>query len=180
MLFRASGPVARSSGIRLDNRLSNNCFYGYYNNISLRSYVSTHGDSFDRFILRVREMFESSRIISNMLAELYNSNTTACYNMCAYNNTSRSNMVSIINLFRLVNGDFFVQSAIVYSCVESGKGEFGIHLVTNEGSKPYRIHVRSPAYMHLQLLGIIGTGHHVADLATLLGSLDIVFGEVDR
>jgi len=180
LLYNVSGPLARASGLLCDERLSKNIKYGVYSLITLNQYIGYHGDSFDRFLIRMRELFESTRIIFRVLGEY-----TLQYNNFSgvtlrFGSDPKFKVESLINLFKLVGNNYNLITGILCGYIESGKGNFGITLITNSTNKPYRLYIRSPAYAHLQLLPIIGTGHCLADLATLLGSIDIVFGEVDR
>nr|Q5DUX5.1 RecName: Full=NADH-ubiquinone oxidoreductase 49 kDa subunit; AltName: Full=NADH dehydrogenase subunit 7 [Nyctotherus ovalis]CAI38863.1 NADH dehydrogenase subunit 7 [Nyctotherus ovalis] len=175
-----SGPVARSTGLQLDMRSGENYQYGYYASLTLRIFLGISGDSFDRFIIRLRELFESTRLIYNSLIELSAYINISVYNMCSYSNNPHLKIESLIELFRYSLGEYLLNISLVSGFVESGKGIFGIMLAANNTNRPYRLYIRSPAYMHLQLLPKLGAGHHIADLATLLGSIDVVFGEVDR
>lgn len=184
-LFGATGPVLRSTGVLYDVRLCKHTLYGFYSNLSVRSYVGLHGDSFDRFLIRARELFESLSIIYKCISEFtyYSSNHSINYHCVltkAHGKTPKTKLESLIRLFRHVNADYSCRTGLVYRCVESGKGEFGITLVSNNSNKPHRLAIRSPAYAHLQLLNLISNGHQFADIATLIGSLDVVFGEIDR
>lgn len=173
----ATGPVARSAGLFLDVRHCGSIYYGIYNTTTVVTYMGMHGDSFDRFIIRVRELFEASRIIHSALSEL--SGVCSIYTLTL--NSSRSTRVeNLINLFASASENTLTRSLITRGTVESGKGEFSIVTVLAGGGRPYRVHIRSPAYTHLQLMPTLLVGHHLADVATLLGTLDIVFGEVDR
>jgi NADH-quinone oxidoreductase subunit D len=99
----------------------------------------------------------------------------------SYNYKNQYNsMESLIKHFKFWSEGFVVDSNIVYKGIESPKGEFGVTLISNNSEKPYKCKVRSPAYHHLQLLPKIAKGHFLADLATLIGTIDIVFGEIDR
>jgi NADH-quinone oxidoreductase subunit D len=174
----ASGPVGRGSSLCVDIRTAAPIYYGIYSTINFTSYLGTHGDSFDRFLIRLRELFESTRIIFLVLSEF--NDIKDMLTITSYNTEPKLKIESLVKLFKLVNSYYILDTAILYGTVESGKGSFTISIVANNTDKPYRVYIRSPAYAHLQLLSIIGSGHCLADLATLLGSLDIVFGEVDR
>lgn len=172
--FCLSGPVARSAGVLLDLRLAVSSDYGSYSNHKVVSFFGTHGDSYCRYLLRLRELFESTRIIYGILPQL--SEQTYCITSVA--KTTQSSIEQLIRLFAIGTHDVTTDSNT--SFVEAGKGIFGITITTNNNSVPYRVGIHSPAYKHLQALGALLSGHQIADIATLLGTLDIVFGEVDR
>ena len=195
----ASGVVARSSGIKSDLRMKAETLYGYYWYISLKSFVGFVGDSFDRFLIRIRELLESTFIInqiSNRLFDVFEHRsvlykqqlsfasfigTVSKYYSLKYTNHSKnSSMEFLIEHFKYYSEGIRVPSGFVYKSVEAPKGEFGVSLVSDGTSKPFRCKIRSPAYHHLQLMMRLIKGHYFADMITVLGSVDIVFGEVDR
>jgi len=173
-----SGVIARSGGVLYDVRLYAMYGYGLYNCINIRYYLGIYGDSYDRFLIRVRELFESSRIILQVVTEYFTYNRITLLNSSRY--TYNTKVEYMINLFRRVECNIDLIEYVGCGSVESGKGLFQVTLITNNSNKPYRIYIRSPAYMHLQLLPMLCSGLQLADIATLLGTLDIVFGEVDR
>jgi len=173
-----SGVICRSCGIFYDIRCNNLYGYGIYNNLNFTTFLGILGDSYDRFIQRIRELFESARIILITLTNLQINNGIYTTTLQKYNKGSK--LESIILLFNRASGMYNINVGCFYGTVESGKGAFQVTLITNNTNKPYRIYIRSPAYMHLQLLPLLCSGLQLADVSTLLGTLDIVFGEVDR
>lgn len=202
--YGLTGVMARSVGIKRDLRLSKLETYANYYNLNFRSYVGQHGDSYDRFLIRMNEMSESINIINQSIQKLtkfkhlHNSVTNSNKqnleilphfllnytkkNQWLQNNykNSYNSMESLIKHFKYWSEGFNVNSNNVYKAVESPKGEFGVNLISDNSEKPYKCKVRSPAYHHLQLIPKISKGHFLADLVTLIGTVDIVFGEIDR
>lgn len=187
-LFGTSGVVARSSGFRKDLRLLKSLTYSYYWFLKFKSFVGRTGDSFDRFIIRIREMLESVYIIYQLVPLLINffssSTNLSEYSFITskslnYFNKSNS-MESLIEHFKYYSEGIVLPSNHAYASVEAPKGEFGVSLVSNSSPKPFRCKIRTPAYHHLQIMSLLNQGHQFADMITILGSQDIVFGEVDR
>jgi len=187
-LYGTSGVVARSSGFRKDLRLLKSLTYSYYWFLKFKSFIGRTGDSFDRFIIRIREMLESVYIIYQLVPLLINlfhdnSNLTE-YNFInnkSLNYFNKANsMESLIEHFKYYSEGLVLQSNHAYASVEAPKGEFGVSLVSNSTPKPFRCKIRTPAYHHLQIMSLLNQGHQFADMITILGSQDIVFGEVDR
>lgn len=193
--FNASGVVLRSTGFKKDLRLIKNESYSFYWFIKFNSFIGKRGDCYDRFLIRIREMYESINIIfqviNNVLLNTSTSNScddiyalyTFIYNneVCKYNKLTKYNsMESLINHFKMYSEGLEVPSGFTYKSVESPKGEFGVSLLSDGSSTPYRCKFKSPAYTHLNLVPKLIQGHMFADMITLLGSQDIVFGEIDR
>ena len=196
--YAASGPIIRSAGIRKDIRFMRNETYASYWFYSFNSYLGTRGDSFDRFLIRVREMYESVNIVFQVLSNLSNedfdnSNKTIdieshefftfLYDVKKKQIFKRSrynSMESLINHFKHYSEGMKVPKGFTYNSVEAPKGEFGIALISDGTSKPYRCKIRTPAYHHMHMMTRMCQGHYLADLVTVLGSQDIVFGDVDR
>lgn len=199
-LFAASGVVLRSSGLKKDLRLLKNTSYAYYWYLTFRSFLGKTGDCYDRFIIRIREMLESIfiiyQIIPNFLA-IFNSNNThnGVYsnsisnfiglknstNFSPLNNNKKSkSMESLIEHFKYYSEGLKVPAGLSYKAVEAPKGEFGVTLLSDGSTKPYRCKIRTPAYHHLHYMSYQIKNHYFADMITILGSQDIVFGEVDR
>lgn len=190
----ASGVVLRSLGFKKDLRLLKSTFYSYYWYISLSSYLGKIGDCFDRFLIRIREMFESIYIIYQLLPNFLNltqsaevSNQFAFYSFVSPKsggsvnfNSKNTSMESLIEHFKSYSEGVKVNSGVSYRSVEAPKGEFGVTIVSDGSNQPYRCKVRTPAYHHLQIMSKMIQGHLFADAITILGSQDIVFGEVDR
>lgn len=176
--------------------------YAYYWFLNIQGYLGKRGDSYDRFLIRLREMYESVSIIFQLLTNLTlltSPNTTSNFtgvknkdffsflNTPSTGNFSKLNqnskyvsMESLINHFKSYSEGIQVPQGFTYNAVEAPKGEFGVSIVSDGGSKPYRCKIRTPAYHHMQIMSRMSQGHYFADLVTVLGSLDIVFGDVDR
>lgn len=194
--YGLTGVMARSTGIKKDIRLDNNETYANYYYLNFRSYIGQKGDSYDRFLIRMNEMVESLNLINQVISKITKhksniySNRLNPHNLLKYiypKSLNRFNykneyntMEQLINHFKYWSEGFTVKTGLVYKAVESPKGEFGVILVSDGTNIPYRCKVRSPAYHHLQVLPKIGKGHFLADLVTLMGTIDIVFGEIDR
>jgi len=195
--YGLTGVMARCTGLKRDIRLDAMETYANYYYLNFRSFTGQHGDCYDRFLIRMNEMSESLLIINQVINKLSvkkqtknkQTNTAAhfllknldpqSYNLHNYKSEYTS-MENLINHFKYWTEGFPVQAGWTYRAVESPKGEFGVSLTSDNSATPYRCKVRSPAYHHLQVLPIIAKGHFLADLVTLLGTIDIVFGEVDR
>jgi NADH:ubiquinone oxidoreductase subunit D len=196
--YGLTGVMSRSTGIKRDLRLDKMETYANYYYLNFRSYVGQHGDSYDRFLIRMNEMTESLNIINQVIGKLTkfkknnkktNSNINPhalikylypkSWNQSNYKSEYTS-MEQLINHFKYWSEGFTVNSGFTYRAVESPKGEFGVSLISDSTNIPYKCKVRSPAYHHLQVLPKISKGHFLADLVTLMGTIDIVFGEIDR
>lgn len=192
----ATGPVLRGTGVRKDIRFSKSDTYSYYWFLSIQGYLGKRGDSYDRFLIRLREMYESVNIIFQLLTNLtsfsktttnssanffsfFNSLSPTEFNKLG-RNSKYTSMESLINHFKLYSDGLTVPKGFTYNAVEAPKGEFGTSLISDGTSKPYRCKIRTPAYHHMQIMSRMSQGHYFADLVTVLGSLDIVFGDVDR
>lgn len=200
--FGVTGPVIRSIGLKKDVRFSRSETYAHYWFLSIQGYLGKRGDSYDRFLIRVREMYESVNIVFQILANLTNLNNIGIksknFNSSKINffsffdflysqkykklnyNTKYTSMESLINHFKYYSEGIKVPKGFVYRAVEAPKGEFGVSLISDGSSLPYRCKIRTPAYHHMQVMPRMVQGHFFADLVTVLGSQDIVFGDVDR
>jgi len=167
----------------------------------MQSYLGKRGDSYDRFLIRIREMYESVNIIFQILTNLTNLTIknnnikkinekinffsffdflyTQKYKKLNYN-TKYNSMESLINHFKLYSQGIKVSKGFIYKSIEAPKGEFGVSLISDGTTNPYRCKIRTPAYHHIQIMPRLVQGHFFADLVTVLGSQDIVFGDVDR
>lgn len=184
-----TGVMLRCTGVQRDVRLDTFETYANYSELGFKSFYSRKGDSYDRYLLRLYEMFESLNIIETMLLKLidvkiHRINKNNILQYVNNNNysfiTNFTSMEQTIRHFKYWSEGFVVKNGVVFANVESGKGEFGITLIADNTNKPYRCKVRSPAYHHLQILPKIVKKHMLADLVTLMGTIDIVFGEIDR
>lgn len=189
LAYGLTGVMLRCVGVKRDIRLDVNETYANYYHLDFKSYYSSNGDSYDRYLLRMSEMFESLHIINQLLPKLATQkkermNKREFFNYHNFSEysfvTNFTSMEQTIRHFKYWSEGFIVPNGVTYACVESPKGEFGVTLVANDTNKPYRCKVRSPAYHHLQILPKLVKGHMLADLVTLMGTVDIVFGEIDR
>ena len=177
--YSLTGVLARSSGLKRDIR--NNIFLNYNNYffINFKSFFSKSGDSYSRFILRLLEVNESLNIINQNINSVGN-NITLSKDIALSVFNKNTNMESMIEHFKYWSSGFKVTNNIFYKPIESSKGEFGVTLLTNSSNKPYRCKVRSPSFFNLLTLITLSKSLVLADLVTLIGTIDIVFGEVDR
>ena len=190
--FGLTGVMSRSVGIKRDLRLSKMETYSNYYYLNFRSFIGNHGDSYDRFLIRMNEMAESLNICTQVInkiknKELININLKKInFNKHLLNDyiknkeNNYTHMEDLIKHFKKWSDGFNIKPNWAYKAVESPKGEFGVSLISDNSNKPYRCKVRSPSYNNLQLLPTISKGHFLADLVSLIGTIDIVFGEIDR
>lgn len=180
--YGSSGIMSRCVGLKRDVRLNQNTTYNDYFFLNCRSFVSSEGDSFVRYLLRAYEMVESLGIV-NQASSLFLKNKNSLQHKQTvfdrYQNIENI-MECTIKHFKQWSEGYKVTENSIYQPVESPKGEFGVYLFSDSTNKPYRCKIRSPAYHHLQLLPHLTQGLKLADLVTLIGTIDIVFGEIDR
>lgn len=177
-----SGVMVRGSGIAWD--LRRNQPYECYDELEFDIPLGKNGDCYDRYLCRMEEMRQSVRIMRQCCAKL---GTTPGPVMTDNNKVvpprraeMKRSMEALIHHFKLYTEGFHVPAGEVYTCVEAPKGEFGVYLVADGSNKPYRCKIRAPGFHHLQSMDWMNRGHMLADVSAILGSLDIVFGEVDR
>jgi NADH-quinone oxidoreductase subunit D len=179
-----SGPLVRSCGAAWDLRKAQP--YSLYEEMEFDIPVGMNGDNYDRQVIRMEEMRQSVRIMRQCLAKLRAPDgqgpvTTLDGKVAPPSRKDmKRSMEALIHHFKLYTEGFHVPAGEVYVAVEAPKGEFGVYLVSDGTNKPYRCKVRAPGYAHLQGMDFMCRGHMLADVAGILGSLDIVFGEVDR
>lgn len=175
-----SGVMLRGSGLMWDLRKNNS--YECYDNLEFKIPVGYIGDCYDRFLIRVEEMRQSVYIIYQCL----NNIDVGLYKIDDYKYTSplkslmKYNMEALIHHFKYFSEGFSIPFNMCYTAVEAPKGEFGVFLVSNNTNKPYRCHIKAPGFLHLQGLNMMSKHHLLADVVTIIGTQDIVFGEVDR
>ena len=175
-----SGVMLRGSGIAWDLRKSQP--YDSYNTINFNVPVGTNGDCYDRYLIRVNEMRESLKIIHQCLNKM----PEGPIKLDDHKVTSPSrvhikqSMESLIHHFKLHTEGIVVPVGETYTATEAPKGEFGIYLISNGTNRPYRCKIKAPGFGHLQALDFMAKGHMIADVVTIIGTQDIVFGEVDR
>ncbi len=177
-----SGPMLRGSGVAWDLRKTQP--YEIYDQLDFDIPVGVTGDCYDRYLVRMEEMKQSNRIIKQCVDWLRVNPgpvITDNHKIAPPNRESmKSNMEELIHHFKLFTEGFSVPEGEAYATIEHPKGEFGIYMVSDGANKPYRMKIRPPAFVHLAALGEMGKGHMIGDAVAIIGSLDIVFGEVDR
>ena len=177
-----TGPMLRGSGIAWDLRKKQP--YEVYDLMDFDIPIGTNGDCYDRYLVRVQEMRESNRIIRQCVEWLRNNPGPVMIDNHKVAPPSRvamkTNMEELIHHFKLFTEGFHVPAGEAYAAVEHPKGEFGIYLVSDGANKPYRLKIRAPGFAHLQALDEMSRGHMLADVVTIIGTQDIVFGEIDR
>ncbi len=175
-----SGVLLRSTGLFWDLRKVEP--YEIYNQIPFVTYISYYGDSYDRYLLRICEMRESIKIIKFCLDNIPMGPIKLLNDKYVVNSRSvmKLSMEALINHFKMFTQSFVIPSSFYYTGVEAPKGEFGVFMLTNNSNVPYRIKFRAPGFFHLQALKELGQNLFLADIVTLIGTLDIVFGEIDR
>jgi NADH-quinone oxidoreductase subunit D len=175
-----SGPMIRGSGIAWDLRKSQP--YEIYGELDFDVPIGKNGDSYDRYLIRVQEMYESVKIIEQCIAKIPNGEVVTDDKRVAPPKRAdmKNSMESLINHFKLYTEGYHVPAGEVYGCVEAPKGEFGVYLISDGSNKPHRCRVRAPGFAHLQGLEFMVKGNLLADVVTVISTQDIVFGEVDR
>lgn len=175
-----SGVMLRGSGVRWDLRKSSP--YDVYDQMDFEIPVGTKGDCYDRYCIRVEEMRQSLRIIMQCLNAMPEGvvKTDDCKISAPSRTQMKHSMESLIHHFKLYTEGFTVPASSTYTAVEAPKGEFGVYLVSNGTNRPYRCKIRAPGFAHLQGLDFMSKHHMLADVVTIIGTQDIVFGEVDR
>ncbi len=177
-----TGPMLRGSGVEWDLRKTQP--YEVYDLVDFDIPVGRNGDCYDRYLVRVEEMRQSNRIIRQCVEWLRNNPGPVIVDNYKVAPPSRvdmkSNMEELIHHFKLFTEGMHVPEGEAYAAVEHPKGEFGIYLVSDGANKPYRLKIRAPGFAHLQAMDELARGHMLADVTTLMGTLDIVFGEIDR
>jgi len=175
-----TGPVLRSAGVPWDLRRSQP--YDAYDKVDFEIPVGKKGDCFDRYLVRIEEIRQSISIIKQSIDQIKPGDVSINDNKITppKRNKMKKSMESLIHHFKLFTEGYRVPQGETYISVEAPKGEFGVFLVSDGTSKPYRCKIRAPGFAHLQALDHLSKGHLMADIAAILGSLDIVFGEIDR
>ncbi len=177
-----SGPMLRGSGIEWDLRKKQP--YAVYDRMDFDVPVGVNGDCYDRYLLRIEEMRQSNRIIRQCVDWLRKNPGPVMLDDRKVAPPSRvdmkSNMEALIHHFKLFTEGMHVPEGEAYAAVEHPKGEFAIYLVSDGANKPYRMKVRSPNFIHLSAMNELATGHMLADAVAIIGTLEIVFGEIDR
>ena len=175
-----SGVMIRGSGIPWDLRKSQP--YESYKDFDFKIPIGKNGDCYDRYLCRMEEMRESNKIIKDCIKKMPNGPVKTVDGKITPPKKSdlKDSMEALIHHFKLFSEGFRVPKAEIYTAVEAPKGEFGVYLISDGSNKPYKCKIRAPGFSHLQAMDYLLKGHMLADVPAVLGSLDIVFGEVDR
>ena len=177
-----TGPMIRGSGIAWDLRKKQP--YAAYDKVEFDIPVGVNGDCYDRYLVRVEELRQSNRIVEQCVAWLRANPGPVISDDRKVAPPSRADMKgdmeSLIHFFKLATEGYCVPEGEVYAAIEHPKGEFAIYLVSDGANKPYRVRIRPPSFIHISALDEMVKGHMLADLVAIIGSQDIVFGEVDR
>ncbi|MBO9477815.1 NADH-quinone oxidoreductase subunit D [Shimia sp. R11_0] len=179
--YGMSGVMARSVGMAWDLRRAQP--YECYNEFEFQIPVGKNGDCYDRYLMRMEEMRQSVSIMRQSIVKLREATGDVLSRgklTPPKRGDMKTSMESLIHHFKLYTEGFHVPAGEVYAAVEAPKGEFGVYMVADGTNKPYRAKLRAPGYLHLQAMDHIATGHQLADVAAIIGTMDIVFGEIDR
>ena len=180
MNWGMSGVMARSAGLAWDLRRSQP--YEAYSDMEFAVPIGKNGDCYDRYVMRMDEMRESVKIIRQCIANMPDGPVSSQDGKIVPPKRAemKQSMEALIHHFKLYTEGYHVPKGEVYAAVEAPKGEFGVYLVGDGSNKPYRCKIRAPGFAHLHALDYLSRDHMLADVSAILGSLDIVFGEVDR
>jgi NADH-quinone oxidoreductase subunit D len=177
-----TGPMLRGSGVEWDLRKKQP--YEVYDRLDFDIPVGTNGDTYDRYLVRMEEFRQSNRIIRQCVEWLRNNHGAVMVEdhkiVPPRREAMKHDMEALIHHFKLFTEGFCVPEGQAYAAVEHPKGEFGIYLVSDGANKPYRVKIRAPGFAHLSALDEMSNGHMLADVVAIIGTQDIVFGEVDR
>ncbi len=178
--YSFSGVMLRGSGVAWDLRRSQP--YDCYNDLQFKIPVGKNGDCYDRYLCRIEEMRESVKIIKQCLQNLPKGPIKTDDGKISPPSKKeiKESMEALIHHFKLFTEGYRVEKDEIYMAVEAPKGEFGVYLISDGSSKPYKCKIRAPGFTHLQAMDYLIKGHMLADVPAVLGSMDIVFGEVDR
>ena len=177
-----TGPMLRGSGIAWD--LRKNQPYEVYEKMAFDIPIGKNGDSYDRYLVRIAEMRESCKIMEQCITWLQKNPGPIITDDRKVAPPTRedmkTNMEALIHHFKLFSEGMHIPPSEAYAAVEHPKGEFGIYMISDGANKPYRLKIRAPGFTHLQSLDEMSRGHMLADVVTIIGTQDIVFGEIDR
>jgi NADH-quinone oxidoreductase subunit D len=176
-----SGVMVRGSGLAWDLRRAQP--YECYDEFEFQIPVGKNGDCYDRYLVRMEEMRQSVAIIRQAIEKLKfeTGPVLAEGKLCPPRRVEmKKSMEALIHHFKLYTEGFHVPEGEIYASVEAPKGEFGVFLVSDGSNKPYRAKIRAPGYLHLQAMDHMASGHQLADVAAIIGTMDVVFGEIDR
>jgi NADH-quinone oxidoreductase subunit D len=175
-----TGPMLRGSGVAWDLRRSQP--YEVYSELEFDIAIGKNGDCYDRYLLRMEEMHQSLRIIRQCLAKMPKGDVVTDDPKIAppRRGDMKQSMEALIHHFKLYTEGYKVPAGETYTAVEAPKGEFGVYLVSDGTNRPYKCKIRAPGFPHLQGLDFMSKGHMLADVSAIIGTLDVVFGEIDR
>jgi NADH-quinone oxidoreductase subunit D len=177
-----TGPMLRGSGVEWDLRKKQS--YEIYDRVEFDIPVGVSGDCYDRYLVRIEEMRQSNGIVKQCIEWLRGNPGPVMIDDHKIAPPSRvdmkTNMEELIHHFKLFTEGMHVPEGETYAAVEAPKGEFGIYLVSDGANKPFRLKIRAPGFVHLSALDEMARGHMIADVVAIIGTQDIVFGEVDR
>ena len=175
-----SGPCLRASGVAWDLRRQQP--YDVYDRMDFEIPVGRRGDCYDRYLVRMQEMRESLKIIDQCLKQMPEGPIKVDDHKITppTRGEMKRSMEALIHHFKLYTEGYHVPEGATYTAVEAPKGEFGVYLVSDGTNRPYRCKIRAPGFAHLQAMEVLSKGHMLADAVAVIGSLDIVFGEIDR
>ena len=177
-----TGPMLRGSGVEWDLRKKQP--YEVYDLMDFDIPVGVHGDCYDRYLVRIEEMRQSNRIIKQCVDWLRKNPGPVIIDNHKVAPPSRlsmkTNMEELIHHFKLFTEGMHVPEGEAYAAIEHAKGEFGVYLVSDGANKPYRLHLRAPSFVHLSAMDEMVRGHMLADAVAIIGTIDVVFGDVDR
>jgi NADH:ubiquinone oxidoreductase subunit D len=175
-----SGVMLRGSGVNWDLRQSQP--YEVYDKLKFKIPVGSNGDCYDRYIIRIVEMRQSLSILEQCIAQIPTGSIKTSNNKITPPNRKllKQSMESLIHHFKIYTQGFLVPTNEIFMATEAPKGEFGIYMVSDGTNRPYRCKIKAPGFNHLQALDFMSQGHLIADVVTIIGTQDIVFGEVDR
>lgn len=177
-----TGPMLRGSGVEWDLRKKQP--YAAYDKVDFDIPVGVNGDSYDRYLVRIEEMRQSNRIIKQCIDWLRkNSGAVMAYDTKVApprRTAMKQDMEALIQHFKLMTEGFCLPEGEAYAAVEHPKGEFGCYILSDGANKPYRLKIRAPGFAHLSAMDEVAKGHMLADVVAIIGTMDIVFGEIDR
>ncbi len=175
-----TGPMLRGSGVAWDLRKSQP--YEVYDKMDFDVPIGKNGDSYDRYLIRVAEMYESIKIIMQCVQQMPSGEVTTADGKISPPSRAKlkESMEEIIHHFKLYTEGYHVPKGEAYGAVEAPKGEFGVYIMSQGANKPHRCRIRAPGFAHLQALEFMSKGHMLADVVTVISTQDIVFGDVDR
>jgi len=175
-----TGPMLRASGVAWDLRKTQP--YEIYDQLSFLIPVGEKGDCYDRYLVRIAEMYQSIDLIKQCIEKIPQGpvHVESAKIMPPSRQEMKHSMEALIHHFKLFSEGYHVPPGETYTAVEAPKGEFGVYLISKGGNKPYRCKIRAPGFAFLQALDFMSRGHMLADIMAIIGSMDIVFGEIDR